>query len=62
MLSALIEPFCIDVLIWSNSLMDKIANKIMSIARSTFKAMFYLNGGKEKKVLPPSYGECNQWE
>ncbi len=52
-----LSPICISR---SNSLIFNFANKKKktSMARSTFKVLFYVNGSKEKKtVLSPSWDE-----
>ena len=43
-----VSPYGFDWLIWSNSLSSNFANKKTSMARSTFKVLFYVNGSKEK--------------
>ena len=40
----------------SNSLINNFANKKTSMARSTFKVLFYVNGSKEKNGIVPIMG------
>ena len=43
-------------LTWSNSLIFNFAIKKTSMARSTFKVLFYVNGSKEKNGIVPIMG------
>lgn len=43
-----LSPICISR---SNSLIFNFANKKTSMARSTFKVLFYVNGNKEKNDI-----------
>ena len=45
-----------DWLTRSNSLIYNFANKKTSMARSTFKVLFYVNGSKEKDGIVPIMG------
>ena len=45
-----------DWLTRSNSLIYNFANKKTSMARSTFKVLFYVNGSKEKNGFVPIMG------
>ncbi len=51
-----VSPYGFDWLTWSNSLSSNFANKKMSMARSTFKVLFYVNGSKEKNGIVPIMG------
>ena len=46
-----VSPYGFDWLTWSNSLNSNFANKKTSMARSTFKVLFYVNGNKEKNNI-----------
>lgn len=46
-----VSPYGFDWLTWSNSLSSNFANKKTSMARSTFKVLFYVNGNKEKNDI-----------
>ena len=48
-----LSPICISR---SNSLIFNFANKKTSMARSTFKVLFYVNGSKEKNGIVPIMG------
>ena len=48
-----LSPFCVARF---NSLIFNFANKKTSIARSTFKVLFYVNGSKEKNGIVPIMG------
>lgn len=43
-----LSPICVSM---SNSLIFNFANKKTSMARSTFKVLFYVNGNKEKNDI-----------
>lgn len=43
-----LSPICVSR---SNSLIFNFANKKTSMARSTFKVLFYVNGNKEKNDI-----------
>lgn len=51
-----VSPYGFDWLTWSNSLSSNFANKKTSMARSTFKVLFYVNGSKEKNGIVPIMG------
>lgn len=46
-----VSPYGFDWLTRSNSLINNFANKKTSMARSTFKVLFYVNGNKEKNDI-----------
>ena len=48
-----LSPFCVARF---NSLIFNFANKKTSVARSTFKVLFYVNGSKEKNGIVPIMG------
>ena len=48
-----LSPICVSR---SNSLIFNFANKKTSMARSTFKVLFYVNGSKEKNGIVPIMG------
>ena len=48
-----LSPFCVSRF---NSLIFNFANKKTSMARSTFKVLFYVNGSKEKNGIVPIMG------
>ena len=48
-----LSPICVSR---SNSLIFNFANKKTSMARSTFKVLFYVNGSKEKDGIVPIMG------
>ena len=48
-----LSPFCVARF---NSLIFNFANKKTSMARSTFKVLFYVNGSKEKNGIVPIMG------
>ena len=48
-----LSPFCVARF---NSLIFNFANKKTSLARSTFKVLFYVNGSKEKNGIVPIMG------
>ena len=48
MLLPRLSPICVSR---SNSLIFNFANKKTSMARSTFKVLFYVNGNKEKNDI-----------
>ena len=48
-----LSPICVSR---SNSLIYNFANKKTSMARSTFKVLFYVNGSKEKNGIVPIMG------
>ena len=51
-----VSPYGFDWLTWSNSLSSNFATKKTSMARSTFKVLFYVNGSKEKNGIVPIMG------
>lgn len=50
-MALIFSPYGCNWLTWSNSLIYNFANKKTSMARSTFKVLFYVNGNKEKNDI-----------
>ena len=55
-MALIFSPYGCNWLTWSNSLIYNFANKKTSMARSTFKVLFYVNGSKEKDGIVPIMG------